>query len=149
MATITPTRFKVVHFWETLDTLTSEAITDRAGQLLFCDTTTGKAEPATADDVANFSPLLGFATTDAKSNLASESVTLLIFGVVDLGRGVLSSYDIGAKVYLADDGTLDSTAGTEPVIVGTVIPVYRHDGSYDKLLRVDTRAFVVLAVTAN
>ena len=151
MATITPVNPEIVHIWEKLDTITSEYVADRAFTPMFCDTTTGKAEPATADNVANFSPHLGLATTDANGSLAEESVTLLRYGVVDFGRGVLDSYDIGAQIFLADDGTFDSddTAQTEPVWVGTIIPVYRHDGSFDKLVLWDTRAFVILATAST
>lgn len=57
--------------------------------------------------------------------------------LVDLGAA-LDGLNVGDKIYLADDGTLATTAGTVSVQVGTVVPAFATaQAGGDKLLRLE------------
>lgn len=57
--------------------------------------------------------------------------------LVDLGAA-LNAYSIGDKIYLADDGTLATTAGTVSTVVGTIVPAFATaQAGGDKLLRLE------------
>lgn len=106
-----------------------EAIT--AGQYVRLDTTTGKFTKGNGSS-AGEARLGGIALNSAA---AGETVTAVLYGIVDLGDALAAlTYD--DDVYLSDtDGTLADAAGTVGVYVGTVVPGFGVT-TPDKLLRV-------------
>lgn len=154
MAAITPTMFKVIRVADLgqEETLTNAAIaggidSGRQAAVCYLDGTTGRAVAALADTLAhtgggtNTSAVLGVISTQARTSLAQESVTLLREADVFLGVGVLDGLDFGAPVFLsaaAAGGLVDTapaTVGNVVVQVGYVVPSYRESG-VDKLLRI-------------
>lgn len=94
--------------------------------------TSGEVTPAKGTDAteANFQ---GFATIE--SDRVGQAVTVVREGLLDVGNA-LSALAFGAPVYLSDtDGTLATTAGTVPVIIGRVAPGWGSITA-DKLLHV-------------
>lgn len=61
------------------------------------------------------------------------------FRVAKLDGLVLAALDFGAAVYISDTGTLSSTAGTDSIVVGRVVPGMseRSTSAPKKLLAID------------
>lgn len=141
MANITLDYFEVMEIWGgegSLETISGESITsERKGKFLRVDATSGKAVYGNASSSGEVAILHGLAMTNQKH--AGDAVTLLRYGLVDVGDE-LDALDYGAAVYLSDtDGLLSTTAGTVSTVAGRVWPVAEHDGTIRKKLMIDLR----------
>jgi len=111
----------------------AEAILD--GQIVRHDVATGyltKANATTAIEAGAVGILIS-------QEGSGKRGTYIRQGVVELG-GALSALPFGAKVYLSNtDGSLSDTAGTVPLVVGTVVAGYASlpTSPADKMLRID------------
>ena len=143
MAAITFDRFEIVHVYGggQIETQTAASIADRKGKAVMVTPSTGRVEPVNSTDVDIEAPIIvGLCATNAQTSLAVESVTILTHALLDVGQTALSGLNFGAPVFLSNtDYVLDTAAGTNRVIVGTVVPVFRNELGTDKLLLLDTR----------
>jgi hypothetical protein len=139
MSKITIDYFEVMEIYKTIETVSGEEITTRRGRYCRVDATTGKAmlgNGSTSGEVGN---LRGIAMTNQKYN--GDAVTLLQYGLVDIGNE-LDSLDFGAAVYIDDDdGAFGTASGdsTTTSIAGRVFPVALADGTILKKFLVDLR----------
>lgn len=117
MAALTITSARIITAWDQWDAPAQEAFDYEAVRFH----TDGQVTPAngTTSTEANFA---GFAVI--KAERVGRSVTVVAGGVLDVGDA-LDAMAFGAPVYLSDtDGQLDTAAGTVPVIVGRVRPLW-------------------------
>lgn len=140
MAKLTFDYFEVMEKWETVQTISGEDIaTGRRGKYMRVDATTGKAVYGNGSSATEVGVLRGLALSNQKHE--GDAVTLLRYGLVDIGNE-LDSLDFGAAVYVDDDdGALGSASGdsAETAIAGYVWPVALADGTILKKLLVDLR----------
>jgi hypothetical protein len=139
MAKLTLDYFEVMEIWETVQTVSGEAITDRRGRYCRVDATTGKAMLGNGSSAGEVGVLRGLAMTNQK--YSGDPVTLLRYGLVDVGDE-LDSLDYGASVYIDDDdGALGgaSADSTTTSVAGFVYPVAQDNGTILKKLLVDLR----------
>lgn len=140
MAKLTLDYFEVMEIYETIQTVSGEEITTRRGRYCRVDATTGKAMLGNGSTATEVGVLRGLAMTNQKYD--GDPVTLLRYGLVDVGAAVLDSLDYGAAVYVDDDdGALGSASGdsAETAIAGYVWPVALDNGIILKKLLVDLR----------
>ncbi len=107
------------------------------GQAVYLDTS-GLAQVCTSAD-ATHGQIAGVAIPSKNSAFAAgsgQACNVLVWGEVE--GFTLSGVAYGALVYVADDGTFATTAGTKTVPVGKVVPTTELDsnGNYKKLLMV-------------
>lgn len=139
MAKLTFDYFEVMEKWETINAVGGETVASRRGQYMRIDATTGKAVLGNGSTAAEVGVLRGLALSNQK--YVGDAVTLLRYGIVDVGDE-LDSLNYGASVYIDDDdGALGSASGdsAETAVAGYVYPVADASGTIHKKLLVDLR----------
>jgi hypothetical protein len=164
MAAITYNQLKIVRVADLgqEEVVTAAHDPDRQGKVYYVNTA-GKAVLADTTNLASVGAtstkgtIIGLASTKPRTSLAEESVTLLRDADVWIGddnENALDALDIGAPVFMGDNGILDTAApagaGVPVVQIGHVTPVWRDNNICDKLLRINTVGYsVVGAVTVG
>ena len=134
------------------ETKTTAYTLNRRGKIVFINTTTGFASLAGAATLAahgataTVGSLVGFMSTQERTDLAVESVTVLREADVFVGQTALDGMNFGAPVFLSDTlGGADDAAGTVSVQIGYVVPCVRTELGTDRLLRIST-SHIAIAV---